>query len=187
MTTGGQVGQDATRRGVLAATAAVLPLLAGGCKGIRALGPPPRPQADVGIARAAITAETLMITRYKAVMAAIPALDGRLAPLLSQHEEHLARLRGRLVLPRTHGDASSPPPSGQTPAGAPTAGAPTAGAVPAAPAAAVAFLRQAEDAAATVLTGQLQHASPSFAQLLASIAASEATHALVLGSRRRRA
>lgn len=167
------MGQDATRRGVLAATAAALPLLAG-CKGIGALGTPPSPQADVAMARAAIAAETLMITRYKAVTAAVPSLRGRLQPLLSQHEEHLRRLRGRLI---DQGTSS----------GHPAAGAGAGGPVPQTPAAALAFLRRAEDAAASALTRHLQAASPSFAQLLASIAASEATHALVLSPRGRHA
>jgi hypothetical protein len=168
------VGQDATRRGVLAATAATLPLLAG-CKGIGALGTPPAPQADVAAARAAIAAETRMITRYKAVMAAVPSLRGRLQPLLSQHEEHLTRLRGRLIDPGSLASALS------------AAGAGSGGRVPRTPTAAMAFLRRAEGAAASALAGHLQTASPSFAQLLASIAASEATHALVLGPHGRRA
>lgn len=176
------MGQDATRRAVLAATAATLPLLAGGCKGISALGALPEPQADVAVARAAIAAETLMITRYEAVLTAVPALAGRLRPLLTQHEDHLVRLRARLVDPRARVHATSPAPSARA-----SAGAGTLGAVPRTPAAAVAFLRQAEGAAATAMASHLPTASPSFAQLLASIAASEATHALVLGTRRRRA
>ncbi len=178
------MGQDATRRAVLAATAATLPLLAGGCKGISALGTPPEPQADVAVARAAIAAETLIITRYEAVLAAVPALAGRLRPLLTQHEDHLVRLRARLIDPRAQGHATSPAPSARP---SPGAGAGTVGAVPRTPAAAVAFLRQAERAAATAMASHLRTASPSFAQLLASIAASEATHALVLGTHRRRA
>lgn len=175
---------DATRRGVLAATAVTLPLLAGGCRGIGALGTPPTPQTDVALARAAIAREALMIARYQAVLAAVPGLRGRLKPLLGQHEEHLTRLRGRLIDPGSHGRAASPAASGHaTPAVAGTGGA--VGAVPRTYGGALAYLRRAEDAAAAALAAHLQGASPSFAQLLASIAASEATHALVLGSRRR--
>jgi hypothetical protein len=177
---------EATRRGVLAATAVTLPLLAGGCKGIGALGSPPAPQTDVALARAAIAGEALMIARYQAVLTAVPGLEGRLGPLLSQHEEHLTRLRRRLIDPGSQGRASSPTPSGRpVPAPAGTTG--TLGAAPRTYGGALAYLRRAEDAAAAALIGRLQGASPSFAQLLASIAASEATHALVLGSRRRRA
>jgi hypothetical protein len=66
--------------------------------------------------------------------------------------------------------------------------APAAGAaVPGTPAAARAYLRRAEQAAAQALMGKLTAAPPSLAQLLASIAASEATHALLLGPDRRAA
>src|SRR5262249_58082255 len=93
----------------------------------------------------------------------------------AQHTEHLARLRARLIEP----PAGHPAPS---PSATPPPGAPG---VPASPAAALTFLRDAERAAAHSLMSRLHLASPSFAQLLASIAASEATHALLLGSHRR--
>ena len=51
--------------------------------------------------------------------------------------------------------------------------------------AASAYLRGAEDAAAQALLRHLAAASPSLAQLLASIASSEASHALLLGPHRR--
>jgi hypothetical protein len=54
--------------------------------------------------------------------------------------------------------------------------------VPGTPAAALGYLRDAENAAATALLARLAAAPPSLAQLLASISASEATHALVLGT-----
>jgi hypothetical protein len=57
--------------------------------------------------------------------------------------------------------------------------------VPGTPPAALAYLRDAENAAADSLLAHLTAASPSLAQLLASISASEATHALVLGTARR--
>jgi hypothetical protein len=166
---GGRVVREATRRGVLAA-AVSLPLVATGCKGIGALGTPPRPQPDVAVARDAIDGETLMISRYHAVLSAVPALAGPLGPLLEQHREHLARLRARLIEPNT---ASGP--------GRPSAVAASPAGVPGTPAAARAYLRHAEQAAARTLLGKLTAAPPSLAQLLASIAASEATHALVLG------
>ena len=67
--------REATRRGVLAAVVS-LPLVATGCKGIGALGTPPRQQPDVTVVRDAIDGETLMISRYNAVLAAVPALAG---------------------------------------------------------------------------------------------------------------
>ena len=62
--------REATRRGVLAAVMS-LPLVATGCKGVGALGTPPRQQPDVAVVRDAIDAETLMISRYNAVLAAV--------------------------------------------------------------------------------------------------------------------
>src|SRR4029077_9810188 len=99
--------REATRRGVLAAVMS-LPLVATGCKGVGALGTPPRQQPDVAVVHDAIDAETLMISRYNAVLAAVPALAGSLDPLLGQHREHLARLRARLGGPRTAHPAAAP-------------------------------------------------------------------------------
>jgi hypothetical protein len=172
---GGRVVREATRRGVLAA-AVSLPLAAAGCKGIGALGTPPRPQPDVAVVRDAIDGETLMISRYNAVLAAVPALAGPLGPLLQQHHEHLARLRARLIEPNPAGRPERSPAVTASPAGVQ---------VPGTPAAARAYLRRAERAAAQTLLGRLTAAPPSLAQLLASIAASEATHALLLGPGRR--
>jgi hypothetical protein len=170
------VGRGATRRSVLAA-AASLPLVAAGCgKGVGALGTPPAPAPDVAILRDAIDGETFMIARYDAVLTAVPALAGPLHPLLQQHREHLARLRARLIEPR----ASSQP--GHTPSAAATPAGPQA---PGTPAAAQDYLRLAERTAASTLLGQITAAPASLAQLLASIAASEATHALLLAPGRR--
>jgi len=172
---GGRVVREATRRGVLAAVVS-LPLVATGCKGIGALGTPPRPQPAVTVVRDAIDGETLMISRYQAVLAAVPSLAGPLGPLLQQHREHLARLRARLIEPAPASRA------GHSPA---VAASPAAVQAPGTPAAARAYLREAEQAAAQALLGRLTAAPPSLAQLLASIAASEATHALLLGPGRR--
>ena len=167
--------REATRRGVLAA-AVSLPLVATGCKGIGALGTPPRQQPDVTVLRDAIDGETLMISRYRAVLAAVPALAGPLDPLLQQHGEHLARLRARLIEPSTAGRPEHSPAVTASPAAVQAPGTPTA---------ARAYLREAEQAAAQALLGRLTAAPPSLAQLLASIAASEASHALLLGPARR--
>ncbi len=163
--------QEATRRRVLAAAAAALPLVIGGCKGVGALGTPPKPAADVAVTRDAITVESTLIARYGAVLAAVPSLAGELRPLLAQHHDHLARLRARLIIPRA---AAQPPAS---PSGTPS---PRPALVPGTPAGALAYLRDAENAAAASLLAHLDAAPPSLAQLLASISASEATHALIL-------
>ncbi|HEY6275753.1 MAG TPA: ferritin-like domain-containing protein [Streptosporangiaceae bacterium] len=162
-----QVGR-VTRRGVLAAAVA-LPLAAAGCQGLGVLGTPPRPRPDVAVLRAAIGGETLLIGQYTAVLAAQPGLASLLAPLLGQHRAHLGRLRARLIVP----------PGAATPSPSPSPRAHVQ--VPGSTAAAQAFLQQAEHSAAQSLLGRLPAASPSLAQLLASIAASEASHALLLG------
>jgi len=167
---------DPTRRAVIAAAAA-LPLAAvSGCDGVDVLASPPGPAPDVVLLRAAIAAEQLLINRYAAVLAGLRgrgagaagdasgSLPAALEPLLAEHRAHLAQLRSRLIVPA---GSASPSPSRRQ------AGLP---AVPAAAAAAVAFLRAAEQGAATAMLGRLPAASPSLAQLFASISASEATH-----------
>jgi len=162
------VAAHPTRRVVLAA-AVTLPLAAvSGCGGADVLATPPRPAADVGLLRSAIAAEQLMIARYGAVLGgATAAVSSALEPLLAEHRAHLAQLRSRLVVP-----AGSPAPSQRAtaPAG-----------VPPAQDAALAYLRDAERAAAAALLDRLPHAPASLAQLLASISAAEATHVPVLG------
>jgi hypothetical protein len=160
--------QDATRRRVLAAAAVTLPLVAAGCKGVGALGTPPKQAPDVAVVQDAIAVENCLIARYGAVLAAVPGLAGQLRPLLAQHHEHLARLRGRLIVPPARPAVS--------PTARPSAPAPP----PGTPAGALAYLRDAENAAAAALLAHLDTAPPSLAQLLASISASEATHALIL-------
>jgi hypothetical protein len=162
------VAAHPTRRVVLAA-AVTLPLAAvSGCGGADVLATPPRPAADVGLLRSAIAAEQLMIARYGAVIGgATAAVSSALEPLLAEHRAHLAQLGSRLLVP-----AGSPTPS-QRPPAAPAG-------VPSAQGAALAYLRDAERAAASALLGRLPHAPASLAQLLASISASEASHVPVL-------
>ena len=165
------MARDATRRRVLAAAAAALPLVLAGCKGIAALGSPPKPAPDVSVATDAIAVEQQLIAHYGAVLAAVPGLAATLRPLLDQHHDHLALLRARLIVP--HGGQPLPSPRATARGRAP---------VPGTTAAALGYLRDAEDAAAAALLAHLAAAPPSLAQLLASISASEATHALILGT-----
>ena len=164
------MAQEATRRRVLAAAALALPVVAAGCKGVGALGTPPKPAPDVAVVSGAIAGEKALIARYGAVLAAVPALAGELRPVLAQHQAHLTRLHAQLIIPR------GAPPT-QAPKRSP--GVPPA---PHTPAAALAYLRDAENEAAAALLAHLTDAPPSLAQLLASISASEATHAMVLGA-----
>ncbi len=152
------------RRSVLAAAGAAVPLLAAGCKGLGGLGTLPRPAPDVATLRGAISTEQALIARYRSALAASPALRDTLEPLLGQHLAHLAALRSRLV-----GPAAAPRPDRPGPA--------ATGAGPAGP---FAELAGAEQAAASAQLSRLVAASPSLAQLLASISASEASHAALL-------
>jgi Ferritin-like domain len=176
------VAAHPTRRVVLA-VAAMLPLaVTSGCDGVDVLAAPPRPAPDVALLRSAITAEELMVARYTNVLRGVrnpgggiaagrggsrAALATALEPVLAEHQAHLAQLRSRLVVPAGAAPSPSPRPPAQ----------PT---VPAAPGAAVTFLRAAEQAAAAAMLDRLPHAPASLAQLFASISASEATHVPVL-------
>ncbi len=154
---------------MLGAAAAALPLLLAACKGVQALGVPPPPPVDVRALKAAISAEQVMVDRYRAAVA-LPAAAGTgvmtaFASVLAEHQEHLAQLRSRLVQP-----ATGPSPS-------PSASASPSYLPPGGLAATLRFLEHAEQTAADRLTAYLPVAPPALAQLFASIAASEATHA----------
>jgi hypothetical protein len=166
-----------TRRAVLAASAAAVPLLVSGCRGVQVLGTPPPPAPDVRQLLAAITAERQLISRYHAVLAGPArhtAAAQRLGGLLAEHEQHLTQLESRLIVPP--GSAQS------VPVNSPSAGK---AAGPADLAAALAALAAEEGAAAARLAAQLLGSPPSLAQLLASISASETTHVPVLNQLRR--
>lgn len=164
------------RRRLLLASATALPLLfaAAGCRSSDAFaGPDPlsgRPPLshDVVTLQAVITAEQALVAQYRAAIAGRSAAAPQasvLQPLLSQHEQHLAWLRARLVIPSGAAPSASPSASATTPAGPVT----------------TATLRAAEHASATSLVQKLATVQPSLAQLFASIAASDATHVAVLG------
>ena len=166
---------------MLAASAAALPALlaTAGCRSSDVFaGPDPlagRPalSPDVITLQAVIAAEQAMIKLYQAAVdsnlrATLPS-TGRvevLEGLLAQHRQHLGQLQARLVLP-----------SG-SPSGSPSA-SPSPGAVPAP--VTIARLRAAERASAADLLRRLVTVQPALAQLLASIAASDATHVAALG------
>ncbi len=159
---------DLRRRSVLAATVMAAPLVAAGCKGVGGLGTLPKAGPDVAVLRGAIGTEQALIAQYRSAMTGSPGLAGTLGPLLAQHREHLARLTSMLIEPATPGATPRPAPSSRTVA-------------PGSPAAAtLAALETAETDAASSLAARLALAPPALAQLLASIAASEASHALLL-------
>jgi hypothetical protein len=174
------------RRRVLLASATALPLLfaTAGCRSSSLFaGPDPlagRPPLghDVLTLQAVITAEENLINLYRTAIngdsgtAPHDARSRTLSPLLAQHEQHLAHLRARLIEPP--GTTPTPAPSG--PPGRPSASAASTG-----PArVTTARLRAAERASAADLVQRLATVQPALAQLLASIAASDATHVTVL-------
>ena len=167
---------------MLLASAAALPLLLGaaGCRSSDVFtGPDPlagRPPLgqDVLTLQAVIAAEEKMIDLYRAAISGDsgnqrPARARTLRALLAQHEQHLVRLKARLIVPP--GTSASPSPSTGGTASASFSPGPVS----------VAQLRAAERASAADLVRRLATVPPALAQLLASIAASDATHATALG------
>jgi hypothetical protein len=162
-----------SRRQLLAASPTTLPLFLGlaACKGPAVLSGPPPVTDQTRMLLHAVTAELNLIWIYNKAMAGYSGLKPTLAPLLAEHQEHLARLSERVIEPpgkKVPVAATARPALDRTADGA------------------LAQLRDAEQAAAGVLLSRLGGSSPSLAQLYASIATSEATHATVLGSRVKR-
>jgi hypothetical protein len=159
-----------SRRQLLAASPTALPLFLAlsGCKGPAVLSAPPTVSAQTHMLLHAVTAELNLVWMYNKAIARYPGLEPYLAPLRAEHEAHLAQLRSRVIEPQGKHvpDTVTVKP-----------------AVGATRAAALTQLRDAEQAAVKTLMSRLGGASPSLAQLYASIAASEATHASVLSAR----
>ena len=171
---------EPTRRLVLAVAGAGSLALAG-CKGITLLGSRPKLGAGVVALEHAIAAEELMIGRYRLALAALSSAlhtTGKtkagasdravVAGVLAEHREHLAQLRARLVLPPRLATATPRP-------------SPTPPTAPSVRHRILAELATAEAAASDRLIRQLPAVPPALAQLMASIAASEAAHVVQLG------
>jgi len=159
-----------SRRQLLAASPATLPLFLAlsACKGPAVLSAPSAVSPQTQMLLHAVTAEQNLIWIYNKAMTAYSGLVPALAPLRAEHEAHLAQLRAQVIEPpgkRVPTTVTARPPIGATQA------------------AALAQLRAAEQAAVKTLMSRLNGASPSLAQLYASIAASEATHVSVLSAR----
>jgi hypothetical protein len=164
------------RRRVLLASAAALPLLLGaaGCRSSDVFtGPDPlagRPPLghDVLTLQAVIAAEENMIDLYQLAISGDSGTSRArtLRSLLAQHQQHLVQLKARLIVPP--GASATPSPSSASPS-------------PRASTVSITRLRAAERASAADLVRRLATAPPALAQLLASIAASDATHATALG------
>ena len=159
---------------MLLASAAALPLLLGaaGCRSSDVFtGPDPlagRPPLghDVLTLQAVIAAEENMIDLYQLAISGDSGTTRArtLRSLLAQHQQHLVQLKARLIVP----PGASPSPSSASPS-------------PRVSTVSITRLRAAERASAADLVRRLATAPPALAQLLASIAASDATHATALG------
>ena len=159
---------------MLLASAAALPLLLGtaGCRSSDVFtGPDPlagRPPLghDVLTLQAVIAAEENMIDLYRLAISddSGTSRTRTLRSLQGQHQQHLVQLKARLILP----PSASPSPSPASPS-------------PRASTVSIARLQAAERASAADLVRRLATAPPALAQLLASIAASDATHVTALG------
>jgi hypothetical protein len=159
-----------SRRQLLAASPTTLPLFIAlsACRGPAVLSAPPAVSPQTRMLLQAVTAELDLIWVYNKAITAYSGLAATLEPLRAEHQAHLAQLRARVA----------EPPGQQVPD---TVTARPA--LAAAPVAALVQLRGAERAAVRTLMSRLGGATPSLAQLYASIAASEATHASVLSAR----
>ena len=169
------------RRRLLAASAAALPALLAiaGCRSSEVFaGPDPlagRPtlSPDVMTLQAVIAAEQAIIALYQVAVRGDSRPTGRargLEGLLAQHRQHLGQLVARLILPPGEPSASFSP-----------SASPTTGPITGSGQVTIAQLRAAERASATNLVRRLVTVPPDLAQLFASIAASDATHAVALG------
>ena len=163
---------------MLLASAAALPLLLGtaGCRSSDVFtGPDPlagRPPLghDVLTLQAVIAAEENMIDLYRLAISGDSGTSRArtLRSLQGQHQQHLVQLKARLIVPPGASASPSPSPSSASPS-------------PRASTVSIAGLRAAERASAADLVRRLATAPPALAQLLASIAASDATHVTALG------
>jgi hypothetical protein len=159
-----------SRRQLLAASPTTLPLFLAlsACSGLDVLSAPSTAAPQTQLLLHAVNAEQNLIWVYNKAMAAYSSLAPTLAPLRAEHEAHLAQLGARVI----------EPPGKQAPSAVTAKPA-----IGASQAAALVQLRAAEQAAVKTMMSRLNGASPSLAQLYASIAASEATHVSVLGAR----
>lgn len=136
------------------------------------------PDPDVVALRAALADEDELLAAYDATLAAHPALAPTLQPLRAEHAEHR-----RVVLDRLGDDAEAEPQAADTPPGEASpepAPGPSGPVVPAEPGAAVTELSRREDDAARGRRRSALSVSAPLAPLLGSVAASEASHPLVL-------
>ncbi len=180
-----------TRRAVL--TSGLAGLLSACTTAPRRRTTPAAPDPDLALTAAAVARERVLLAAYDAVLATTPALAAQLGPLRADHLVHLAALGASptppLAAPGTHSLASSgaPVPGAPDPT-APSPGTPVPGAprphLPAARGAkgarTAAELPGLERRAAAAHAAAAVTCSRQLAPVLASLAASESSHEVVL-------
>ncbi|MFG3284382.1 hypothetical protein [Streptomyces sp. NPDC048111] len=128
-------------------------------------------RAETALRLRTSTASRTLVAQYEAVLAMHPTLRDRLAPLRDQAAQH-----GTALAPAPAADRSAAP----KPA-APPGPAPALSSVPADPDEALKQLAEAERRTSDAQLAAVAGAPPELARLLASVAASGAGHAYLLG------
>lgn len=162
-------GSDApSRRELLAGTVAAV-ALAAGCRPFVSAGDDEKRDPDIVTAEHAVAAEEELLAAYAAATRRHPDLRAPLAPFVHHHEEHRKALRARLPKRATASPSATP--------------SPTPSRTRRIPRSAKATLAQLVDAEHTAASGRVDAAigaSPTLAELLASIGACEAAHVKLL-------
>lgn len=156
--------REPTRRAVFGG---VLALAVSACRPLRS-AQRPTVSPELKTLRRAAAHEESLISRYEAVRRRHPRLASRIDPIVDEHRAHLAALRAQVTPSPTPSESETPPPKDETPS------------APADRSEAVKALAAQERAASDARIRDLDTAPPFLAQVLASIGASEATHAALL-------
>ncbi|MGH3099013.1 MAG: hypothetical protein ACRDMV_23750 [Streptosporangiales bacterium] len=157
-----------SRRGLLAGTVAAV-TLAGACRPFVTAEEDEKRDPDIVTAKQALAAEEELLARYAAARGQHADLDKSLAPFVHRHREHRAALRTRLPKRATASPSATTSPAPSQSTHAPRSVKRT-----------LAELVGAERAAAAGRVDDALGASPTLAEVLASIGACEAAHAKLL-------
>ncbi|MFD1547927.1 twin-arginine translocation signal domain-containing protein [Nonomuraea guangzhouensis] len=160
-----------SRRAVLAGGAAAAALSGCGASDVPQPTPTPAEDPERVLLRQLIADKEHTIALYSTLIA---AGQTKLTPFRDRHQAHLVELRKRLP---GGSQTATPAPSSPTGSAAP---APSSQTAAPAPKMSLSRLRDAERRSAALRVRQLASASPPLAQLIASIGACEAAHALAL-------
>ncbi len=173
-------GARVTRRVLLGATAAGLVATATGCSSDSPEPPAPKPPDPQAVLLGSLIGDKeRLIALYERAALGSAKTAAALEPFRQRHVAHLAALRELLPAGAETGPSSPGVPS-------PSAGSPGPAeeSAPAEKPVSIGRLRDAERRTSAARPRQMAAASPVLAQLLASIGACEAVHAVALGSLR---